>query len=102
MSHYTLDEGAIKAFKRYEKLIEEYEKGIKPVNHTDLPSGDPTCLEHLLWMCKHCIPEVRVDGRGMSVDKYSRWLGYVQGCLISKGITTVEKERNITLPWLNK
>lgn len=91
------DEGSRKAFEYYAKLLRH--NGARPVNHTDLPNGDPTSLEHLLWMCEHCEPLVRDDGQGMSVDKYSRWLGFVQGCLIMRGMTTVQEERDRTRPW---
>jgi len=30
--------------------------------------------------------------------KLNRWLGYIQGCLIERGYTTVEAERNWTRP----
>lgn len=93
------DEGTILCFEYYKKVLEM--KGFKPKNHTEIENGDPTCEEHLLWMCDHCIPRVRDDGFGMSVDKYSRWLGYIQGCLIMRGYTTVEEERNRTRPWFN-
>ena len=76
--------------------------GYISIDCTKQNNGDNTSPEHLLWMCNHCIPRVRDDGLGFSVDKYSRWLGYIQGCLISRGITTVEKERNITRPWFTK
>lgn len=94
------DQGSLQTFTHYKELLEN--KGVSPVNHTALKEGDTTSLEHLLWMCLHCIPRIRDDGKGFSVDKYSRWLGYVQGCLICKGITTVEIERNRTRPWLTK
>jgi len=94
------DEGSRLAFERYRNILRDM--GVKSVNHTELEIGDPTSFEHLLWMCEHCEPLVRDDGLGMSVDKYSRWLGYVQGCLIMHGVTTVEDERNITRPWFKK
>lgn len=91
------DEGSLRAFEYYADLLAVHD--VDPVNHTEIPDGDPTSLEHLLWMCYHCIPQVRDDGQGMNVAKYSRWLGYIQGCLICKGITTVEKERDRTRKW---
>lgn len=32
------------------------------------------------------------------IDKLNRWLGYIQGNLISRGLTTVDKEREFTRP----
>jgi hypothetical protein len=92
------DIGSLRTFEYYRDLLDK--KGIKPVNHAEIKDGDTTSLEHLLWMCNHCIPRIRDDGKGFSVDKYSRWLGYVQGCLICRKVTTVEIERNRTRPWL--
>jgi len=95
------DEGSVLAFEFYRDML--INKGYKPVNHTDDSTAhDPTHPEHLLWMCQECIPLIRDDGHGMTVDKYSRWLGYIQGCLISQGFTTVSAERNRTRPWFNK
>lgn len=91
------DEGSLNAFEYYRDLL--LERKVRPVNHTEKSGGDTTSPEHLLWMVEHCIPRVRDDGRGMSIDKYSRWLGYIQGCLICRGWTTVETERNRTRPW---
>jgi hypothetical protein len=94
------DEGSILCFERYRDILKE--KKFSPVNHTEIQDGDPTSEEHLLWMCEYCIPRVRDDGMGMTVDKYSRWLGYIQGCLIMRGYTTVEKERNKTREWFKR
>jgi hypothetical protein len=91
------DEANVYAFSYYRDLIKS--KGFTAKNHTEIPDGNPTSPEHLLWMCEHCIPLVRSDGYGMSVDKYSRWLGFVQGCLIMHGWTTVQAERDRTRPW---
>jgi hypothetical protein len=94
------DEGSILCFEHYEKML--LAAGFKPKNHTEIEKGDPTSEEHLLWMCQFCIPRVRDDGVGMTIDKYSRWLGFVQGCLIMRKYTTVEKERNMTRQWLTR
>lgn len=93
----AVDQGSVTTFQYYKELLEK--RGVNAVNHTALENGDPTDLEHLLWMCNFCLPNIRDDGRGMDTAKYSRWLGYVQGCLICKGITTVEAERNRTRAW---
>lgn len=34
----------------------------------------------------------------LPLNKLNRWLGYIQGTLISLGLTTVEAERNWTRP----
>lgn len=92
--------GSVRAFEHYRDLLRS--KRIVSRNHTEILDGDPTSLEHLLWMCEYCIPLVRSDGRGMSVDKYSRWLGFIQGCLIMHGWTTVQAERDRTRPWFTE
>ena len=93
------DEGSRKAFEYYAQLLRA--KKVKPVNHAEIEGGGTTSFEHLLWMCEHCEPLVRDDGQGMPTDKYSRWLGFIQGCIIMHGLTTVEAERNRTRPWFN-
>ena len=93
----VVDEGSRRAFEYYGDLLRK--KGIKSVNHTLIADGDPTSLEHVLWMCEHCEPQVRDDAHGFNPAKYSRWLGFIQGCIIMHGLTTVEAERNRTRPW---
>lgn len=41
-----------------------------------------------------------IDGvdKRLPLMKLNRWLGYIQGCLIERGYTTVEDERNFTRP----
>ena len=34
----------------------------------------------------------------MPLNKLNRWLGYIQGVLVSQGLTTVEAEREFTRP----
>lgn len=87
-------EGSLEAVHRYKALLES--KGAKPVDTSD---EDPTQLNHLLWMCEHLLKNIRDDGRGFATDKYSRWIGYIQGVLVSKGHTTVREERDVTRPW---
>ncbi|QIV65879.1 hypothetical protein Cp1R7AA1_166 [Mesorhizobium phage Cp1R7A-A1] len=35
---------------------------------------------------------------GLPVPKLCRWLGYIQGVLIERGLTTVQEERDWTRP----
>lgn len=37
----------------------------------------------------------------LSLFKLNRWLGYLQGTLISLGLLTIEDERNFTRPYLS-
>lgn len=36
--------------------------------------------------------------KSIPLMKANRWLGYIQGCMIERGFTTVEEERNWTRP----
>lgn len=38
------------------------------------------------------------QSKTLSIFKLNRWLGYVQGCLIERGLTSIEAERNWTRP----
>lgn len=44
-----------------------------------------------------CLFQRSVDNRE-PIAKLNRWLGYIQGCLIERGYTDVETERNWTRP----
>jgi hypothetical protein len=52
-------------------------------------------------MCEHCLKNISLAS-GMSVDKFSRWLGFVQGVMIMRKFTTVKEERDWTRPWLRE
>lgn len=36
---------------------------------------------------------------GMDGGKANRWLGFIQGCMIMRGMTTVQAERDFTRPY---
>ena len=93
----NIELGTIKAVERYKDLL--VSKGIQPDNCTLDDTKDPTSLPHILWMCLELQKKIIPNGYGFSVDKYSRWLGYIQGVLISKGLTTVNAERDVTRSW---
>lgn len=60
------------------------------IRRAGIDEGDPrrTSLANLAWMCSTGIHEP------MSTDKASRWLGFVQGCLATRGIIDVDDERD--------
>lgn len=94
----NIELGTLKAVDRYIGMIEA--KGVKAQNETLLEDGDPTSLSHILWMCRELKTKIRPHtGNGFSVDKFSRWLGFIQGILIIRGLTTVQAERDITRSW---
>jgi hypothetical protein len=51
-------------------------------------------LENLRWICLQIIDK----GRELPIDKTSRWLGFVQGCLAMRGLIDVDAERDATRP----
>ena len=61
------------------------EKNLKPVKNEDNPISD----EHLLFMVE-CIT---TGADKVPIGKTNRWIGFVQGVMVSKGYTTVFEER---------
>lgn len=55
------------------------------------PGPDKTELEHIKGMI-----EVLRNDETQSITKKHRWLGFIQGVLIMRGLTTVDIERNYT------
>ena len=53
--------------------------------------GNETDDVHLLWM----IQQIQTS-ENMSLTKCSRWIGFIQSVLVSKGYTTVEEGKEIT------
>jgi hypothetical protein len=48
-----------------------------------------TDIQHLVWMCN----EVIDSGDEFSSTKAHRWIGYIQGVMTARALTTVEFER---------
>jgi hypothetical protein len=97
VTHLTIDEATQAAFARYNNMIAA--KGIPPGNFSDqnfskLPKYSQ--LSHCRWMAQHQMHPAQAHH---SIDKKSRWLGFIQGVLIVHGLTDIEAERNITRPW---
>ena len=80
----------------YKQIIHENSKDDLPNNPKSLGDGNETEDEHLLWM----LNQIMNDGEQSETKKY-RWLGFVQGAVISKKYTTVVDERNNTRDILN-
>lgn len=58
---------------------------------TDTPNcPDKTSETHLIWMLDQLI-DLKVQG-----EKAHRWLGFVQGIMVSRGYITVDAERDRT------
>jgi hypothetical protein len=58
-----------------------------------------TSLDHILWMAENCAEQITTADEDFCIVKCSRWLGYIQGCLVCHGYTTVAAERERTRPW---
>lgn len=59
-----------------------------------LPIEDRTSTLNLSWMAKHALDNMNE----WPVDKTSRWIGFIQGCLACKGFLDVDDERERTRP----
>lgn len=55
----------------------------------------PTRPSHLLWMLE------RLERGEMGDLKTHRWLGYIQGVMVSEGLLNVQEERDLTRPILS-
>lgn len=101
MTRSKQDLAALKAFTHYKNMFIALD--IKPINalSKNKEFGDKSwySFSHLHWMCDECIHTLLTTPEDFPVDKYSRWLGFIQGVVICKGYSSVEKERNITRPW---
>ena len=76
---------------RYRNLIKNNIKDTNLVISVEPQFNDELNDLHLLWM----LNEIETN-KEQTVTKKHRWLGYVQGILISKNYTTVADERNAT------
>lgn len=54
--------------------------------------------EGTLELCKTAIQKIET----LPIDKLSRWLGYVQGVAIERGLSTVKNERDFSRPLFHK
>lgn len=54
-----------------------------------LPVEDSTSAHHLRWMCH----EIIYNNPGKTITKLHRWIGYIQGVMVTRGMTTVDIER---------
>ena len=84
------------------ELLEKYKKdciSLLPPNSVlsiEQKPGDETNPIHLIWM----LQQIK-DNTEMSQTKRHRWLGYIQGVLVMKGVFSVEEEREYTRPIFN-
>lgn len=58
--------------------------------HPEYKPDPGTGAGHLRWMLDELLE------KPMPAGKANRWLGFIQGCLICRGVTTVQAERDFT------
>ena len=51
---------------------------------------------------KELINEAIKNSQTLPIDKLSRWLGYIQGVLIERKLTTIQEERDFSRPLFHK
>lgn len=83
--------GFKQAVQRYLDMLDR--EGISTGERVEKGSTD---WKHLRWM----LEELR-DAVGMSETDRSRWLGFIQGCLIKDGLCDIVTERNVTIQLLS-
>jgi len=62
-------------FRRYKSILKK-----RAASRFDDPGTGRTSTENLLWMCDTALT------RDMPLGKMSRWLGFVQGVMATKGL----------------
>lgn len=72
--------------QRYKEMLGGYE-----VRQSQRTQASHELLEFIMLFMDECIAD-------KPVPKLCRWLGYIQGVLIERGITTVQEERDWTRP----
>lgn len=72
-------------------IVERYKQIIDENLDDDLETDPYQKLSHLKWM----LDEIAGNDT-QSITKKHRWLGFVQGILIAKKLTTVDTERDFT------
>ena len=62
--------------------------GLRFFNHEE------TSFVHLRWMADHLLNNID----DFPTDKTSRWIGFIQGVLVTKGVFNAKSERDRTRP----
>lgn len=85
----NIDDAVAELFRKHIKMLDD--KGTKPNNLVD---EEPLSLEHAHWMAIEALRGHTKEG--WSLDKVSRWQGYIQAVLVMHKISSVDQERDIT------
>ena len=54
-----------------------------------LPDKENCSISHLIWMCE----QIQTHNTKWTEDKINRWLGFIQGVMCMRELTTVDIER---------
>ena len=85
----NIDGAIAKLFQQHIEMLND--RNITPKNLVD---DDPLSLEHAHWMAIEALRGHTKEG--WSLDKVSRWQGYIQAVLVMHKISSVDQERDIT------
>jgi hypothetical protein len=80
-------EASAEIFRRYLALLDG-------CTHDPLEAHPRLSIANLVWICEQGVAQAHV----LPLDKISRWLGFVQGCLAMRGLSDVDVERDETRP----
>jgi hypothetical protein len=83
----TTIKSKIEIYKRYDSILEKIESRV------ECETDPGTSFAHLRWMLSELMKETMPQG------KSNRWLGFIQGMMIAKGLATVAEERDFTRPF---
>ena len=89
------------AKKAYGELYENAWLGFQDDYDSDIKKVNCVLFNRYLHMCDSVYAicnKVIEDADAFTLDKHSRWLGYVQGVLVTEGYTTVAEERDFSRP----
>lgn len=98
MMTYKADDATRELFARYLEIVLQAQAAKAGAAFADAPEDPALSLENLAWMCREGARQC-----GMApLDKMSRWLGFVQGCLAMRGLVTVGEERDVSRPLFHR
>lgn len=83
-TEYSIMDAHIEMANRYIDIL-------RPIENIDLHL-DKVSNKNLLWMAN------KISTGDMLADKASRWLGYIQGVMATKGYISVDQERDFSRP----
>lgn len=90
----SVTEATVQLFSRYSDLLYTQRDIIEEFGRVEEPSR--LSLHNLIWMCQE--GQIGLLTGSMPIDKASRWLGFVQGCLTMRGLIDVDEERTFSRP----